>query len=367
MNLTDSDDCRENYPFLPAATSKYFCAKINWLWSFWVQIVVNVHIYVQMMETVKSLQNRVKSLEEEVSRRRWVAINYNHCFCFYRILQWSTGLLSIYLAIYLAVVFFPPWIIYSGRASLFSTSSTIYNQHFWRNSCNRERKMMSIWAQGCLLGNSGGEAPICHGPIIDVGHQMQLHTSAAVSHFSAESLIPFDFWLILQPSFIHDDDITTHLPNALQCDHLPNMAIGEPSPQSGRRQVPSLGQVESSTGTRPRNYNLQSSATSLTCTQRWNRSPIYITKLENSIVQVRQNRKDIDKKCPKSKCEKMLKKVKKVKASVEFIQTTNITELENLVVMLQNSPAGNTKAKQKRREKRNKKSQKYLQAISLQN
>ena len=56
------------------------------------------------------------------------------------------------------------------------------------------------------------------------------------------------------------------------------MAIGEPSPQSGRRQVPSLGQVESSTGTRPRNYNLQSSATSLTCTQRWNWSPVNITK-----------------------------------------------------------------------------------------
>ena len=203
MNLTDIDDCRENYPFLPAATSKYFCAKINWLWSFWVQIVVNVHIYVQMMETVKSLQNRVKSLEEEVSRRRWVEMNYNHRFCFYRILQRSTGLLSIYLAIYLAVVFFPPWIIYSGRASLFSTSSTIYKQHFWRNSCNRERKMMSIWAQGCLLGNSRGEAPICHGPIIDVGHQMQLHTSAAVTCQSPLcrvserlSLIPFDFWLI---------------------------------------------------------------------------------------------------------------------------------------------------------------------------
>ena len=62
---------------------------------------------------------------------------------------------------------------------------------------------MSIWAQGCLLGNSRGEAPICHGPIIDVGHQMQLHTSAAVTCQSPLcrvserlSLIPFDFWLI---------------------------------------------------------------------------------------------------------------------------------------------------------------------------
>ena len=57
--------------------------------------------------------------------------------------------------------------------------------------------------------------------------------------------------------------------------------------------------------------------------------------------QVRQNRKDIDKKCPKVKCEKMLKKVKKVKTSVDFIQQTNLTELENLVTVLQDSPAGN--------------------------
>ena len=56
---------------------------------------------------------------------------------------------------------------------------------------------------------------------------------------------------------------------------------------------------------------------------------------------MRQNRKDIDKKCPKVKCEKMLKKVKKVKTSVDFIQQTNLTELENLVTVLQDSPAGN--------------------------
>ena len=37
----------------------------------------------------------------------------------------------------------------------------------------------------------------------------------------------------------------------------------------------------------------------------------------------------------------MLKKVKKVKTSVDFIQQTNLTELENLVTVLQDSPAGN--------------------------
>ena len=65
----------------------------------------------------------------------------------------------------------------------------------------------------------------------------------------------------------------------------------------------------------------------------------------NGMIQVRQNRKDIDKKCPKTKCEKMLKKVKKVKTSVDFISTTNLTELENLVVLLQDSPAGNNKSR----------------------
>jgi len=52
---------------------------------------------------------------------------------------------------------------------------------------------------------------------------------------------------------------------------------------------------------------------------------------------VRANRRDIDKKCPRTKCEKILNKVKKVKASVEFIQTMNLTMLEQMVEMLKNS------------------------------
>ena len=47
----------------------------------------------------------------------------------------------------------------------------------------------------------------------------------------------------------------------------------------------------------------------------------------------------------------MLKKVKKVKTSVEFIQKANLTELENLVVMLQNSPAGNNNTTKIKRNK----------------
>ena len=49
----------------------------------------------------------------------------------------------------------------------------------------------------------------------------------------------------------------------------------------------------------------------------------------------------------------MLKKVKKVKTSVEFIQKANLTELENLVVMLQNSPAGNNNMKKMKKKKEN--------------
>ena len=52
---------------------------------------------------------------------------------------------------------------------------------------------------------------------------------------------------------------------------------------------------------------------------------------------IRANRRDIDKKCPRTKCDKILKKVKKVKSSVEVIQTMNLTVLEQMVEMLKNS------------------------------
>ena len=61
------------------------------------------------------------------------------------------------------------------------------------------------------------------------------------------------------------------------------------------------------------------------------------SNITNLYSKVRANRADVDKKCPRTKCDKILKKVKKVKASVEFIQTANITVLEALVDMLKNS------------------------------
>ena len=61
------------------------------------------------------------------------------------------------------------------------------------------------------------------------------------------------------------------------------------------------------------------------------------SNITDTYMKIQQNRADIDKKCPRSKCDKILKKVKKVKATVEFIQETNITVLESLVDMLKDS------------------------------
>ena len=61
------------------------------------------------------------------------------------------------------------------------------------------------------------------------------------------------------------------------------------------------------------------------------------SNITDTYIKIQKNRADIDKKCPRSKCDKILKKVKKVKSSVEFIQKTNITVLETLVDMLKNS------------------------------
>ena len=63
----------------------------------------------------------------------------------------------------------------------------------------------------------------------------------------------------------------------------------------------------------------------------------FFSNITDVYEKVRANRRDIDKKCPRTKCEKILNKVKKVKASVEFIQTMNLTMLEQMVEMLKNS------------------------------
>ena len=63
----------------------------------------------------------------------------------------------------------------------------------------------------------------------------------------------------------------------------------------------------------------------------------FFSNITDVYEKIRANRRDIDKKCPRTKCEKILNKVKKVKASVEFIKTMNLTVLEQMVEMLKNS------------------------------
>ena len=63
----------------------------------------------------------------------------------------------------------------------------------------------------------------------------------------------------------------------------------------------------------------------------------FFSNITDVYEKVRANRRDIDKKCPRTKCDKILNKVKKVKASVEVIQTMNLTVLEEMVEMLKNS------------------------------
>ena len=52
---------------------------------------------------------------------------------------------------------------------------------------------------------------------------------------------------------------------------------------------------------------------------------------------LRNNRDSIRKKCSKKKCERLADNVTKLKTSVNFIQDTNITVLEEMVDLLKNT------------------------------
>ena len=75
------------------------------------------------------------------------------------------------------------------------------------------------------------------------------------------------------------------------------------------------------------------------CTTKWGLLKVFtrFSNITDVYEKIRANRRDIDKKCPRTKCDKILKKVKKVKSSVEVIQTMNLTVLEQMVEMLKNS------------------------------
>ena len=61
--------------------------------------------------------------------------------------------------------------------------------------------------------------------------------------------------------------------------------------------------------------------------------------ITNIYDKVKVNRKNINKKCSKKKCERILNNIDKLESSVDFLQETNITVLEQMVEMIKNSSA----------------------------
>ena len=61
--------------------------------------------------------------------------------------------------------------------------------------------------------------------------------------------------------------------------------------------------------------------------------------ITNIYDKVKVNRKNINKKCSKKKCERIINNIGKLESSVDFLQETNITVLEQMVDMIKNSSA----------------------------
>ena len=61
--------------------------------------------------------------------------------------------------------------------------------------------------------------------------------------------------------------------------------------------------------------------------------------ITNIYDKIKVNRKNINKKCSKKKCERILNNIDKLESSVDFLQDTNITVLEQMVEMIKNSSA----------------------------
>ena len=172
------------------------------------------------------------------------------------------------------MVLFPPWEIHSGRVSLAGCPKVLDVQKLKvsglihsvttnpLNSWTRQWNMMTICVRGCLLGNDRGEAPICHEflPKIRFSTISPTPASTAITRVCRCLLL---LCRLSHSKGVHK--LLTDPPNILfSMTTLPECIF------SGRHRVPSLAQVECSTTTKQRNYNLQSSATSLMFTQRWN-------------------------------------------------------------------------------------------------
>ena len=63
------------------------------------------------------------------------------------------------------------------------------------------------------------------------------------------------------------------------------------------------------------------------------------SNITNIYDKIKVNRKNINKKCSKKKCERIISNIDKLETSVEFLQDTNITVLEQMVDMIKNSSA----------------------------
>lgn len=61
--------------------------------------------------------------------------------------------------------------------------------------------------------------------------------------------------------------------------------------------------------------------------------------ITNIYDKIKVNRKNINKKCSKKKCERIINNIDKLESSVDFLQDTNITVLEQMVDMIKNSSA----------------------------
>ena len=61
--------------------------------------------------------------------------------------------------------------------------------------------------------------------------------------------------------------------------------------------------------------------------------------ITNIYDKIKVHRKNINKKCSKKKCERIISNIGKLESSVDFLQETNITVLEQMVDMIKNSSA----------------------------
>ena len=61
------------------------------------------------------------------------------------------------------------------------------------------------------------------------------------------------------------------------------------------------------------------------------------SNITNLYSKVKVNRQSINKKCSKKKCDRILTKTAKLETSIDFLENTNITVLEEMVEIIKDS------------------------------